>query len=191
MRKLLSLILICSSFSIFAQEVTQMAKEKIEEVKEAIVKDTDVIENKTIKTVFYLVSNGEKKAPTEQYPDPYLSDEGLKRAQNWAKVLSNVKIDAIYAQGSISIKQTAQTVATSKELGVYALEANSITDDGFKFNTTGKSTLIVGDNATIVKFANATLEGEVYTVSKDINYSNLYIVTVTNGVKDSLLLDIE
>ena len=179
MKKLLSLILICSCFSIFAQEATQLSK------------GTDVIKKNTVKTVFYLISNGEKKEPTEQYPDPYLSDEGLKRAQNWAKVLSNVKVDAIYAQGSISIKQTAQTVATSKELGVYALEANSITDDGFKFNTTGKSTLIVGDNATIVEFANATLGGEVYTVSKDINYSNLYIVTVTNGVKDSLLLDIE
>ena len=168
MKKILLLILICTSFVTFAQDVDSTEKT----------------------TTFYLISNGEKKEPSEKYPDPYLSDAGVSRAENWVKVLANVAFDGVYAQNLISVKQTAQIVGTSKELGVFELDTNTLYDAAFKYTTNGKSNLIVADNATLVKFANSVVGEEKFKVSEDVNYSILYIISVTKNGKETILLDI-
>lgn len=169
MKKFLLLILICTNFAIFAQDVDNAEKT----------------------TTFYLISNGEKKAPSEKYPDPYLSDVGVARAENWLKVLANVKLDAVYAQDLTSVKQTAQTLANGKSLGVFLLDTKAMYNDAFKYTTNGKSNLIVADNATVVKFVNSVLGEEKFKVAKEVNYSNLYIISITKNGKETILLDID
>ena len=192
MKKILLLILICTSFNIFSQIETVIESTEVEEVEvEEVVADVPFKVIKKETTTFYLITNAEKKSPSEKYPDPYLSKSGEKRAENWSKVLANVTLDAVYAKESISIKQTAQAVATGKGLGVYALEANSMNDPGFKYNTTGKNTLIVGDNASIVKFANEILGTKKYSIPEGDVYSALYIITINKNAKNSILLDVQ
>lgn len=213
MKKLILSILVCTSFTTFAQDVVKGVKETaVEAVKEKV---KDVVEDKTTKvmqgkansavdsakevittvkldkTTFYLITNGEKKEPSEKYPDPYLSDTGKKTAENWINVLANVKFDAIYAEELISAKQTAQIIGTSKGLGIYEFEtAFTKYDESFQYITNNKNVLIIANKITLVKFVNAVLGNKKLSASEKLNYKNLYIVSKTKDVKDVIVLDL-
>ena len=212
MKKTIILLVFVTSFiNAFSQEqtaikepVTTVVKEKAKEVvevkKEALetkAKETvsDKLESTTNKksetTTFYLITNGETKKPSEKYPDPYLSNTGVKKAENWIKILSDIKFGAIYAQETTSAKQTAQTIATTQKLGIYALDTKNVYDNSFKYNTKGQNILIVADNAALAYFANTVLDNKKYEMPKTATHNDFYIVTVTDNNITSIKLNIE
>lgn len=196
MKKSILLLLFVSCFlNIFSQEqtttetATTVVKEKAEEV---VAKKMETSSDSKIETTtFYLISNGETKPPSDKYPDPYLTETGEKKAKNWVKILADIKFGAIYAQELTSAKQTAQTVATSQKIGIYALDTKNIYDNSFKYNTNGKNVLVAGDNAVLAYFANTVLGHKKYTTSKTVGYSDFYIVTVTKDFKNAIKLNVE
>lgn len=168
-KKILLLLFICTAFSTFSQEET--ADKKI--------------------TTFYFINNAEKKPVTEDQKDPYLTPEGVERAKKWSTLLSNVKLDAVYADNSISIKQTAQLAAEIQKTNIYALDTEAMYDIGFKYNTDGKNILIVSDSATTIKFANLILGEEKFTSLETVSFGNLYIVTIIENHKTGILLTVD
>ena len=60
----------------------------------------------------------------------------------------------------------------------------------FKLKTTGKTVLVVGHSNTTPQFANDILGEEKYPEINDDNNGNLYIVTIQNKNKSSILLKI-
>jgi len=169
MRKILLLLLIVCTFSnSFSQE-------------KAVEKTT---------TTFYLINHAEKKPATEEKKDPYLNEQGVARAKNWGQTLSNIKLDDIYANNSIGSKQTAQIIAESQKLTIYAFDTEKMYDTGFKYNTDGKNILIVGNTDTTTKFANSVLGTDKYISVKENNFGNLYIITIIEDAKNSILLNV-
>lgn len=195
-KKFLSLSLVIASLSGFSQEATEtvetvketVTSEVVETVEETVM--TKEVKAESTATTFYLINSAEKKAPTEKQLDPYLTKKGVARAENWTKVLSSVKIDAIYTLNTIGTKQTAQVANTDQKANVYELDTAKMYDDVFQYNTNGKNILIVADNATTTKFSNLVLGTEKYSLTEGADYGLLYIITVDGDSKTSVVLDI-
>lgn len=209
-KSILFLLFTSCFFNLFSQEqttketLTSTVKEKTEELitskkevvetkaKEVVAKKMDIAtSNESETTTFYLITNGKTKAPSDKYPDPYLNENGEKKAEQWIKILANVKLDAVYVQDITSAKQTAQKIATSQQLGIYALDIKNVYDNSFKYNTNGKNILIIANNTTLAYVANTVLGNEKYTTPKTTQYSDFYIVTVTKEYKNAIKLTIE
>jgi hypothetical protein len=73
-------------------------------------KKKDVVINNTT-TNYYLIRHAEKDRSTKD-KDPELTDVGLKRAENWAKVFKNIPFDKVYSTDYRRTQQTAFPTAT-------------------------------------------------------------------------------
>ena len=146
-------------------------------------------ENET--TTYYLIRHAEKDTSDATNVNPDLNQIGLERAKKWASVFTPVSLNAIYSTDFRRTKQTAKPTANSKNLPTYAFDTSRMYDAGFKYNTSGKSVLVVGHSNTTPQLANMILGEEKYPLIDENNYSNLYIITVTNNKATSVLLKID
>ena len=170
MRIITLLLVLCSVFNTYAQESNATEKSV---------------------TTFYLINNAEKKAPTEEQKDPYLTEAGLARAEKWSNVFKNVSFDAVYSINTISAQQTAQAIAQSQKASLYQFDTTKMYDASFKYLTTGKNILIVGNNETSTKLANQILDKEQYSLIPNDNFGRLYIINVVNTTKNATVLTID
>lgn len=141
-------------------------------------------------TTYYLIRHAEKDRTNANNKNPNLTYKGTERAKKWAEVFSNVKLNAIYSTDFRRTKQTAKPTAESKKLPIYAFDTKAMYDAGFKYNTSGKSVLVVGHSNTTPQLANMILGEEKYKQIKDTNNGNLYIITIIDDKKSSTLLKI-
>ncbi|MCH3885082.1 phosphoglycerate mutase family protein [Tenacibaculum aquimarinum] len=141
-------------------------------------------------TTYYLIRHAEKVKTDTTDKDPTLNNEGIKRSENWVKILSDVSFDAVYSTDYKRTKQTAKFIADSKELPILGYNPRNMFDDAFKYNTKGKTILIVGHSNTTPSFANKILGTEKYPQIDETNNGNLYIITVIGDKKTSTLLKI-
>ncbi|WP_148869674.1 SixA phosphatase family protein [Tenacibaculum adriaticum] len=142
-------------------------------------------------TTYYLIRHAEKDDSDATNTNPDLNQTGLDRAKNWAKVFAPVNLDAVYSTDFRRTKQTAKPTADSKKLPTYAFDTTRMYDSGFKYNTSGKSVLIVGHSDTTPQLANIMLGEEKYPTIEENNSGNLYIVTVTKNKTTCVLLKID
>jgi len=163
------LLLIVFAFSLFAG----FAQEKDEEV-----------------TTYYLIRHAEKDRSDKTNKDADLLPIGNERATRWSKIFENVSFDMVYTTDFNRTKQTASPTAQSKNLELLFYNPKIMYDEGFQKATKGKTVLVVGHSNTTPFFANAILEEKKYQQIDDHNNANLYIVTVTNATKTSVLLKV-
>ncbi|APG64595.1 phosphoglycerate mutase [Tenacibaculum todarodis] len=142
-------------------------------------------------TTYYLIRHAEKVKTDTTDKNPTLNNEGIKRSENWVKILSDVSFDAIYSTDYKRTKQTAKFVADSQKLQILGYDPRNMFDEAFQYNTKGKTILIVGHSNTTPYFANKILGVEKYKQIEETNNGNLYIVTVIGDIKTSTLLKIE
>ncbi|NQY04969.1 MAG: histidine phosphatase family protein [Flavobacteriaceae bacterium] len=128
------------------------------------------------KTTYYFVRHAEKVV-SKTNRDPELQPKGELRAHKWARVLKNIKLDAVYSTNYKRTMATAQPTAESKGLSITIYHPTEIDYEQFKKDTKGKSVLVVGHSNTIPGFVN-----------KMIGKDNLYIVElVDNMISDQVL----
>ena len=149
--------------------------------KEHIEKNEDVI------ATYYLIRHAEKDRSDKTNRNPELTEEGLQRAENWAKHFKDLKFDAVYSTDYNRTKQTAMPTATANNVELQFYNPSDIKIEEFIKNTKGKTVLIVGHSNTTPKFANGLLGEEKYEDIADDNNANLYIVTITKNGKTSQL----
>lgn len=142
-------------------------------------------------TTYYLIRHAEKDRTNNSTKDPNLTEKGRKRAQKWSVVFKNIPFDLIYSTNYNRTKQTAKPTANSKKLEIQYYNPTNLYNEKFKLKTTGKTVLVVGHSNTTPQFVNKIIEEEKYANIDDSNNSNLYIVTVINGQKTTILLKIE
>jgi broad specificity phosphatase PhoE len=131
-------------------------------------------------TTYYFIRHAEKVlSKTDR--DPKLQPIGEERAHRWAKVFSNIKLDAIYSTNYKRTLATAQPTAESKGIVISNYHAKEINYKQFKKDTQGKSVLIVGHSNTIPTFVNALIGNDKYPDIAHNNNGNLYIVELING----------
>ncbi|MBT4165126.1 MAG: histidine phosphatase family protein [Porticoccaceae bacterium] len=141
-------------------------------------------------TTYYFIRHAEKLRLDKTDKNPKLNYEGVKRADAWKEVFSNVTIDAVYSTDYNRTKLTAKPTADSKNLPLLLYHPNDMYSESFQHETKGRSVLVVGHSNTINVFANKVLGIEKYNQISDDNNSNLYIVTVINEKVSSTLLKI-
>ena len=141
-------------------------------------------------TTYYFIRHAEKLRVDKTERNPNLNSKGLKRAEAWKEVFSNISFDAIYSTDYNRTMLTAKPTAYSKNLPILMYNPRDMYSKTFQNQTEGKTILVVGHSNTTNVFANKVLGFDKYEEIKDNNNSNLYIVTVMNGNSFSILLQI-
>ncbi|ARV10669.1 phosphoglycerate mutase [Winogradskyella sp. PC-19] len=139
-------------------------------------------------TTYYLIRHAEKDRSDKNNRNPHLTEKGLKRADNWANVLKDVKFDAVYSTNYNRTKETAMPTAKANSLELQFYDPRKMASKDFLANTKGKNVLVVGHSNTTPMFVNALLGEKKYDMIDDNNNGNLYIVTITNDSKTSNVL---
>ena len=163
MKQLLFLFLFFYSFSSFSQELT----------------------------TYSLVRHAEKDRTDKSNSSPELTKIGFERAVKWSTVFENVRFDAIYSTNYKRTISTAIPTAKSQDLEVQYYNPRIPFSEEFQKATIGKTVLIVGHSNTTPQFVNVILGEKKYPQIEDDNNSNLYIVSLVNNSKSSVLLKIE
>ena len=151
---------------------------------------TSLLSNAQEVTTYYFIRHAEKLRVDKTDRNPNLNSKGLKRAEAWKEVFSNISFDAIYSTDYNRTMLTAKPTAYSKNLPILMYNPRDMYSKTFQNQTKGKTILVVGHSNTTNVFANKVLGFDKYEEIKDNNNSNLYIVTVMNGNSFSILLQI-
>jgi len=142
-------------------------------------------------TTYYLIRHAEKDRSDKTNRNPHLTEAGLKRANNWANALKNVKFDMVYSTDYNRTKETAMPTAKSNNVEVTLYDPRNLYSEEFKKATKGKTVLVVGHSNTTPMFTNTILDHKKYDDIADDNNANLYIVTVTKNSKSSTVLVVD
>ena len=67
-------------------------------------------------TTYYLIRHAEKDTSDKTNRNPSLTNLGIKRANNWARILINVDFHAVYSTNYIRTKVTAKPTADKHNL---------------------------------------------------------------------------
>ena len=141
-------------------------------------------------TTYYFIRHAEKDRSDPSEKDPHLTEEGLKRAQNWSTVLQHITFDAVYATDFNRTIETGHPVAVKNGLTILPYKVSENYDQDFKTATKGKTVLIVGHSNTIPDFVNTVIGKKKYEEIDDAINGNLYIITLTADAVADLVLTI-
>ena len=141
-------------------------------------------------TTYYFIRHAEKLRIDITDKNPKLNYEGVKRADAWKEVFTNVKLDAVYSTDYNRTKLTAKPTADSKNLPIFLYDPKDMYSESFQHKTKGKAVLVVGHSNTTHVLANKVLGRDEYNQINDDNNSNLYIVSVIDEKAFSILLKI-
>ncbi|CAM4253176.1 phosphoglycerate mutase family protein [Gillisia limnaea] len=142
-------------------------------------------------TQYYFIRHAEKDTVNAQDKDPLLTEQGIKRAENWAKVFKEIPFDLIYSSDYKRTKSTAQIIADSQKKKVQLYNSKKLNDTDFQENTKGKTVLVIGHSNTNPKFVNYILGQEKYQELSEENHGSLFIVNVSqDSTKSSQVLHI-
>ena len=141
-------------------------------------------------TTYYLIRHAEKLRIDLSDQNPILNHQGVKRANTWKEVFTNVSLDAVYSTDYNRTKLTAKPTADSKNLPIFLYDPKDMYSESFQHKTKGKAVLVVGHSNTTHIFANKVLGRDEYNQINDDNNSNLYIVSVIDEKAFSILLKI-
>lgn len=149
--------------------------------------ENDNIASKSI-TTYYFIRHAEKDRTDPSDKNPHLTEVGNARANRWSHILGEVKFDIVYSTDYHRTKETAQPTATKNNLELKIYDPKNIDIESFKYDTIGKTVLIVGHSNTTPEFVNKILDQNKYEDIDDSNNDNLYIVTISGEVISDQLL---
>jgi 2,3-bisphosphoglycerate-dependent phosphoglycerate mutase len=136
-------------------------------------------------TTYYFIRHAEK-VDSSQNPD--LSEKGLKRAELWNKIFSEISFNEIYSTDYKRTLQTASPTAATKKIKIKLYNPKTLNIESFKKEALGKKVLIVGHSNTTPKFVNDIINQNLFSDIEDETFGNLYIVTIIDGIISSQLL---
>ena len=142
-------------------------------------------------TTYYLIRHAEKNRLVTSDNNPNLKEKGVDRAIKWSKTFKHINFDYIFSTNYNRTIQTALPTAKSKDLEIQFYNPSDLYNEEFKTLTKGKTVLIVGHSNTTPEFVNKILGEEKYPEIEDRNNANLYIITVSENSKSTILLNIE
>ena len=138
--------------------------------------------------IYYFIRHAEK-VDSSQNPD--LSEKGLKRADLWSKIFSEISFDKIYSTDYKRTIQTANPTATAKKIQVKLYNPKTLNIESFKKETLGKKVLIVGHSNSIPKFVNEMINQNLFSDIEDETFGDLYMVTISGKTISFQLLKLE
>lgn len=130
-------------------------------------------------TTYFFIRHAEKDTSDPTNRNPKLSAEGQARAQRWAEIFRETSFDLIYSTDYHRTRETAKSIAGTKDLEVKFYDPAKMNDEDFQKNTKGKNVLVVGHSNTNPHFVNSILREARYTDIDEAESGSLFIVTVS------------
>lgn len=128
-------------------------------------------------TTFILVRHAEKADDGTKNPD--LTEAGGQRASELARVLDDVKIDAIYSTAYQRTQNTVKPLAETKKRKIISYNAMKADEmDKILEAHKGGTVVIAGHSNTTPWVANYFLGRETYSDFKDADYDNIIILSI-------------
>ena len=113
--------------------------------------------------------------------NPSLSAEGKLRAERLNKMLSEFKIDKLYATPYARTKETLEPIATTRKLEIN--KYGPLDKDFAKNlvnNEKGRTIVLAGHSNTCPPLVNALIKEEKYTELDESDYGKIWILTFRN-----------
>jgi len=142
------------------------------------------------KTTIWLVRHAEKQTAEMSGADPSLSEIGVHRAADLAKVLKHYPIGTIYSTNYKRTLSTAAPLAAELKLSPVVYDAKDITAIATKAlqDNKGKQVLIVGHSNTLIPIIKA-LNAEVpFAELTDNDYDMIFKVVIDENGKAKLTI---
>ena len=146
-----------------------------------VVNDTvtiNTIVNDTA-TYFFIVRHAEKGSGS----NPSLTTAGQARADELARVLGGVHLDATFSTNYNRTKETAQPTATDQGVDVKIYNNNAQVKTTVLGNESYRNVLVVGHSNTAPGMANLLLGQNMFPDLGENDFDNLYIVAYYNDTK--------
>jgi 2,3-bisphosphoglycerate-dependent phosphoglycerate mutase len=144
-------------------------------------------------TTLILVRHAEENRLLGEIP---LSDQGASRVRELTRVLSNVKLDAVFSTNTVRTKSTAGPIAEAKGLSISLYDYKEKLDlmpfvDSLLRNYNGKTVLIVGHSDDVptsvgILRKEYAADKEVEPINKFV-YDDLFIAFVPASGKATVL----
>jgi broad specificity phosphatase PhoE len=127
-------------------------------------------------STFILVRHAEK----DYGRDPVLTDLGVERAERLREMLKNTDLDAIFSTETNRTQLTAKPTSEDKKILIQPYNAGLLEEfsDRLKRNFKGKTVLVVGHSNTTPAMANLLSSTVNHPRFSELDYTNMYIVTV-------------
>ena len=142
-------------------------------------------------TTFILVRHAEK---ADDSSNTNLSEAGKKRAEALAKLLSKVKIDAIYSTRLNRTQQTVKLVAENNDLMIQTYEMNAsfprLTDILAK-KYAGKTILIVGHSNTLPMNIARLTQNKKEIEIPETEFDNVYFIQLQDDGTSTNLIQLK
>ncbi len=146
---------------------------------------------KQVTTTYFFIRHAEKELTNNpKDPNPLLSETGEKRAQKWAALFSDTKIDMIYTTDYKRTRQTAEPIAKNQEIKMVLYNPSNLYDLNFQQKTKGKTVVVVGHSNTTPLFVNKIINDEKYSQINEKDYGKLFIVKITENIVTDTILNI-
>ncbi|MEM6769395.1 MAG: phosphoglycerate mutase family protein [Bacteroidota bacterium] len=125
---------------------------------------------------FILVRHAEKQIGMK----PALTEDGKQRAERLAFMLERVDLDAVYSSPTKRTEMTATPTAASHNLRIINYDPSLLQEfaKDLKRLYHGKTVLVVGHSNTTPALANYLAETDEYPRFSELDYTNLYVVTI-------------
>ncbi|WP_281988005.1 SixA phosphatase family protein [Aquimarina aggregata] len=142
-------------------------------------------------TTYFLVRHAEKDLSDPKNRNPKLTEEGVLRAHNWAKILKDTKIDMVFSTDYFRTKETAKPIADSQNLEVKLYDPRNLYNEDFQQQTKGKTVVIVGHSNTTPTFANKIIGNDKYASIDEKIYGKLFIISIKDDKIADIVLNID
>jgi broad specificity phosphatase PhoE len=135
-----------------------------------------------------LVRHAEKKIVPPENKDPDLSQAGLARAQELARMFGATGITAIYATQYKRTQQTAKPLADKLGLPVTQVESKKTSElvKQLRSRNAGQVVFVAGHNNTVPEII-AALGGPKLPIIPEEEFDNLYILTIQSDGSAKLI----
>ncbi len=142
-------------------------------------------------TTYFFIRHAEKEvSKTSKDRNPQLTEIGKVRAQKWAELFSDTKIDMIYTTDYYRTRQTAEPIAKNQKLEVLLYDHKNVYDLDFQEKTKGKKVIIVGHSNSTPSFVNKILNKQKYSRINEDDFGKLFIVTIVGDTITDTMLNI-
>jgi len=135
-------------------------------------------EDKQNVSVVYLVRHAEK---ADTGKDPELTDLGMERAQDLARLLKDAGITHVWSTDYKRTRATAEPVATSLRLKVESYDPSKLGEFATRLKSIPGRHLVVGHSNTTPGLVQA-LGGDPGPPMPDSEYDRFYIVTLGSNI---------
>ncbi|MBP2833886.1 histidine phosphatase family protein [Aquimarina sp. U1-2] len=141
-------------------------------------------------TTYFFIRHAEKDLSDSKDRDPALTEKGKRRAQNWAVLFKDTKIDFVFSTDYTRTRDTAKPIAKSQDVDITLYDPKALNNPEFQEKTKGKTCVIVGHSNSTPNFVNRVMGQQKYTAIDESHYGKLFIVTTTDEIVTDIVLTV-